>query len=61
MNCANASPWKYVVMWLRLCFRSSSFLLGDRYILSGWVPEIPGIGGAYVAAATTIHMYSAVK
>lgn len=35
MNCANASPWKYVVMWLRLCFRSSSFLLGDRYILSG--------------------------
>lgn len=61
MISANASPWKYVIMWLRLYFGAHLFYSGIRYILSGYVPEIPGLGGAYVAAATTIHMYPAVK
>jgi hypothetical protein len=61
MKSANASPWKYVIIWLRLYFGAHLFFSGIRYILSGYVPEIPGIGGVYVAAATTIHMYPAVK
>ncbi|MGF6638097.1 hypothetical protein OKW38_000314 [Paraburkholderia sp. MM5496-R1] len=48
-------------MWLRLYFGAHLFYSGIRYILSGYVPEIPDISGAYVAAATTIHMYPAVK
>jgi hypothetical protein len=61
MNSASNSPWKYVIMWLRLYFGAHLFFSGIRYITSGYVPPIPGVGGAYVAAATTIHLYPAVK
>lgn len=60
-NIASASPWKYVITWLRLYFGAHLFFSGIRYITSGYVPFIPGPGGAYVAAATVIHMYPAVK
>ncbi|WJJ94499.1 hypothetical protein [Neopusillimonas aromaticivorans] len=60
-NFVTESPGKYVVLWIRLFFGAHLAYSGWRYIFTGYVPEIPGIGGAYVAAAADIYLYQAVK
>lgn len=51
----------YIITWLRLFFGAHLLFSGGRYILTGYVPEIPGIGGEWVAANAAIGVYQAVK
>jgi hypothetical protein len=51
----------YIVTWLRYFFGAHLLFSGGRYILTGYVPEIPGIGGAWSDANMAIGMYQAVK
>ncbi|SPK76515.1 conserved membrane protein of unknown function (plasmid) [Cupriavidus taiwanensis] len=61
MSRANQSPWKYAILWLRIYFGAHLFYSGARFILTSYVPEIPGIGGAYVAAASDIYIFQIIK
>lgn len=60
-NIVTEAPGKYVVMWIRLFFGAHLAYSGWRYIFTGYVPPIPGVGGAYVMAAADIYLYQAVK
>lgn len=51
----------YIITWIRLFFGAHLAFSGWRYILTGYVPEIPGIGGEWAAANMAIGMYQAVK
>ncbi|MFP4893787.1 hypothetical protein [Paraburkholderia sp. EG304] len=61
MQGINSPPWKYAVLWLRIYFGADLLWSGFRYISTGWVPFIPGTGGAYVQALDAIHMFPVVK
>lgn len=61
MSRANQSPWKYVILWLRIYFGAHLFYSGARFILTSYVPEIPGPGGVYVEAAQGIYIFQIVK
>ncbi|APA84753.1 hypothetical protein BJG93_04630 [Paraburkholderia sprentiae WSM5005] len=61
MQGLNSPPWKYAVLWLRVYFGADLLWSGFRYLSTGWVPFIPGIGGQYVQALDAIHMFYAVK
>lgn len=51
----------YIITWIRLFFGAHLLFSGGRYILTGYVPEIPGIGGEWVAANAALGLYQAVK
>jgi hypothetical protein len=51
----------YIITWIRLFFGAHLLFSGGRYILTGYVPEIPGIGGAWAEANAAIGVYQAVK
>lgn len=57
----NSRSAYYIITWLRLFFGAHLLFSGGRYILTGYVPEIPGIGGQWVAANAAIGIYQAVK
>jgi hypothetical protein len=57
----NKSPWYYIIHWLRLYFGAHLLFSGIRYAATGYVPEIPGIGGEWVQANANLHMYQMVK
>ncbi len=57
----SASPWYYVIHWLRLYFGAHLLFSGVRYALTGYVPEIPGIGGEWVQANANIYLYQMIK
>lgn len=57
----NSRSAYYIITWLRLFFGAHLLFSGGRYILTGYVPEIPGIGGEWVAANAAIGIYQAVK
>lgn len=61
MNRANQSPWKYVILWLRIYFGAHLFYSGARFILTSYIPEIPGPGGVYVEAAKGIYIFQMIK
>lgn len=61
MKGINSPPWKYAVLWVRIYFGADLVWSGFRYLSTGWVPFIPGIGGEYVQALDHIHMFYAVK
>lgn len=61
MNRANQSPWKYVILWLRIYFGAHLFYSGIRFILTSYIPEIPGPGGVYVEAAKGIYIFQIIK
>lgn len=42
-------------------FGANLLFSGIRYATTGWVPEIPGIGGAWVEANAAIYTYQAIK
>ena len=54
-------PSFYIITWLRYFFGAHLLFSGGRYILTGYVPEIPGIGGTWSDANMAIGMYQAVK
>ena len=55
------SPWYYIIHWLRLYFGAHLLFSGIRYAATGYVPEIPGVGGAWVQANADIYLYQMVK
>lgn len=57
----NSRSAYYIITWLRLFFGAHLLFSGGRYILTGYVPEIPGVGGEWVAANAAIGIYQAVK
>ncbi|NSX14696.1 hypothetical protein HTY52_11500 [Cupriavidus taiwanensis] len=61
MSSATQSPWKYVILWLRIYFGAHLFYSGARFILTSYVPEIPGPGGVYVEAAKGIYIFQIIK
>ncbi|WP_228126690.1 hypothetical protein [Candidatus Viadribacter manganicus] len=61
MRLASQSPWYYVVHWLRYYFGAHLMYSGLRYALTGYVPEIPGAGGAWVQANADIYVYQFIK
>jgi hypothetical protein len=50
-----------VVTWLRLFFGAHLLFSGGRFILTGYVPDIPGIGGEWQMANAALGIYQAVK
>ncbi|MEX5746255.1 hypothetical protein [Massilia sp. X63] len=55
------SPWYYIVHWLRLYFGAHLLFSGIRYAATGYVPEIPGVGGEWVQANANIYLYQMIK
>lgn len=55
------SPWFFIVHWLRLYFGANLLFSGIRYAVTGFVPEIPGIGGEWVQANANIYLYQIIK
>ena len=51
----------YIITWIRLFFGAHLLFSGGRVILTGYVPEIPGVGGEWAAANAAIGIYQAVK
>lgn len=51
----------YIITWLRLFFGAHLLFSGARFILTGYVPEIPGIGGEWVSANEALGLYQAIK
>ena len=58
---ANNTPTFYIITWLRLFFGAHLAFSGGRFILTGYVPEIPGIGGEWAMANAEMGIYQAVK
>lgn len=58
---SNKSPWYYIVHWLRLYFGAHLLFSGIRYAATGYVPEIPGIGGLWVEANAHLGLYQMIK
>jgi len=58
---SNKSPWYYVIHWLRLYFGAHLLFSGIRYAVTGYVPEIPGIGGEWVQANANLGLYQMIK
>ena len=58
---SNKSPWYYIIHWLRLYFGAHLLFSGIRYAMTGYVPEIPGVGGEWVQANANIYLYQAIK
>ncbi|GEM_PF-472566 len=55
------SPWFFIVHWLRLYFGANLLFSGIRYAATGFVPEIPGVGGEWVQANANIYLYQFIK
>ena len=51
----------YIVTWLRLFFGAHLLFSGGRFILTGYMPAIPGVGGEWADANAAIGLYQAVK
>lgn len=61
MKMASESPWYYIVHWLRYYFGAHLFFSGIRYAMTGYVPDVPGPGGAWMQANADIYIYQLVK
>ena len=55
------SQWFFIVHWLRLYFGANLLFSGIRYAVTGFVPDIPGIGGEWVQANANIYLYQIIK
>ncbi len=51
----------YVIHWIRLYFGAHLLFSGVRFAFTGYVPEIPGVGGDWVQANADIYLYQFVK
>ncbi|WP_284336083.1 hypothetical protein [Comamonas sp. NoAH] len=55
------TKWLYIVHWVRVYYGIYLLYSGVRYALTGFVPEIPGVGGQWVQANADIYIYQFVK
>ncbi len=53
--------WFYIVNWIRVYYGVYLLYSGIRYAATGFVPEIPGVGGKWVEANADIYIYQFVK
>lgn len=53
--------WTYVVHWVRVYYGIYLLYSGLRYAFTGFVPEIPGVGGKWAAANADIYIYQFIK
>lgn len=51
----------YIIHWLRLYFGAHLLFSGIRYAVTGYVPDIPGVGGEWVQANANIYLYQIIK
>ena len=58
---AAKSPWLLIVNWVRVYYGIYLLYSGVRYALTGFTPEIPGVGGEWVNANAKIYIYQLVK
>jgi len=58
---ANSKTTYYIITWLRIFFGAHLAFSGGRYVFTGYIPEIPGIGGEWAAANAALGLYQAVK
>ncbi|SPS01135.1 hypothetical protein [Cupriavidus taiwanensis] len=63
MHAAEKSPWKYLVLWLRLYFAIHYLASGLNYVIFNFVPDFSHAGrvGPYLHAMADIGFYQAVK
>lgn len=57
----NKSAWYYIIHWLRMYFGAHLLFSGIRFAATGYVPEIPGIGGEWVQANANLGLYQMIK
>lgn len=55
---ATSSPWKYVILWVRIWFGAHLLYSGMAYVLGGWVPVDMEEG--YVGAGTIMVMLNEI-
>jgi uncharacterized membrane protein YphA (DoxX/SURF4 family) len=65
MIAATESPWKYIVLWLRIVFGVHLLYSGLAFVFGEWVPAnlaqgIPG-AGTFMVALSDIGLYQIVK
>lgn len=55
------TKWGYLVNWIRVYYGIYLLYSGVRYALTGFVPEIPGVGGQWAQANADIYIYQFIK
>jgi uncharacterized membrane protein YphA (DoxX/SURF4 family) len=63
MHAAEKSPWKYLVLWLRLYFAIHYLASGLNYVIFHFVPDFSHAGrvGPYLHAMADIGFYQVIK
>ncbi|SOZ18790.1 conserved membrane hypothetical protein [Cupriavidus taiwanensis] len=63
MHAAEESPWKYLVLWLRLYFAIHYLASGLNFVIFNFVPDFSHAGrvGPYLHAMTDIGFYQVIK
>ncbi|QYY29477.1 MULTISPECIES: hypothetical protein [Cupriavidus] len=63
MHAAEKSPWKYIVLWLRLYFAIHYLASGLNYVIFNFVPDFSHAGrvGPYLHAMADIGFYQVIK
>jgi hypothetical protein len=58
---ASKSPWYYIINWFRFYFGAHLLFSGIRFAATGYVPDVPGIGGHWMHAQADLYLYQAIK
>lgn len=63
MHAAEKSPWKYLVLWLRLYFAIHYLASGLNYVIFNFIPDFSHAGrvGPYLHAMADIGFYQVIK
>ncbi|ODV43579.1 hypothetical protein AWV79_15935 [Cupriavidus sp. UYMMa02A] len=63
MHAAEESPWKYLVLWLRLYFAIHYLASGLNFVIFNFVPDFSHAGrvGPYLHAMADIGFYQVIK
>ena len=63
MHAAEKSPWKYLVLWLRLYFAIHYLASGLNYVIFNFIPDFSHAGrvGPYLHAMADIGFYHVIK
>ncbi len=63
MHAAEKSPWKYLVLWLRLYFAIHYLASGLNFVIFNFVPDFSHAGrvGPYLHAMADIGFYQVIK
>jgi len=63
MHAAEKSPWKYLVLWLKLYFAIHYLASGLNYVIFNFIPDFSHAGrvGPYLHAMADIGFYQVIK